>query len=228
MNERFETGQPASQPEIIAQFAQVHEACERFALSFPAAEVVQPQGEKWSPADHVRHLAKSTFRVAKALRLPKPLLLALFGASGGSSRSLPALREVYLEKLRAGGQAGRFAPSQQEVTGDPETYRREVLGRWRKAMTAVHTNTHSWGEDRRWTIPGPGGDVSDLGGMSELVEEGRGGWRFRAGDAADLAAKLEAILADPARLGALAPPAEPPPTFEAHLDAVEARYRNLG
>ena len=157
MNERFEAGQPASQPEIIAQFAQVHEACERFALSLPAAEFVQPQGEKWSPADHVRHLAKSTFPVAKALRLPKPLLLALFGASGGSSRSLPALREVYLEKLRAGGQAGRFAPSQQEVTGDPETYRREVLGRWRKAMTAVHTNTHSWSEQAldRYRLPHP-------------------------------------------------------------------------
>ena len=96
MNERFEAGQPASQPEIIAQFAQVHEACDRFALSLPAAEFVQPQGEKWSPADHVRHLAKSTFPVAKALRLPKPLLLALFGASrpivavpAGSPRGVP-------------------------------------------------------------------------------------------------------------------------------------------
>lgn len=70
--------------------------------------------------------------------------------------------------------------------------------------------------------------VSDLGGMSELVEEGRGGWRFRAGDAADLAAKLGAILADPARLAALPPPSSPPPTFDAHLDAVLARYRKLG
>jgi glycosyltransferase involved in cell wall biosynthesis len=70
--------------------------------------------------------------------------------------------------------------------------------------------------------------VSDLGGMSELVEEGRGGWRFRAGDAADLAAKLGAILADPARLRELAPPRDPPPTFDAHVDAVLARYRKLG
>jgi len=31
MNERFEAGQPASQPEIIAQFAQVQEACERLS-----------------------------------------------------------------------------------------------------------------------------------------------------------------------------------------------------
>jgi glycosyltransferase involved in cell wall biosynthesis len=68
--------------------------------------------------------------------------------------------------------------------------------------------------------------VSDLGGMSELVEEGRGGWRFRIGDAEDLARKLSDLLADPGRLATLAAPAEPP-TFEAHLEAVEARYRKL-
>ena len=68
--------------------------------------------------------------------------------------------------------------------------------------------------------------VSDLGGMSELVEEGRGGWRFRIGDAVDLARKLGEILADPGRLATLTAPAEPP-TFEDHLDAIEARYRKL-
>ena len=157
MNERFEAGQPASQPEIIAQFAQVHEACERYASSLTATQFVQPQGEKWSPAEHVRHLAKSTFPVAKALRLPRPLLLVLFGASAQSSRSLPVLREVYIERLRAGGQAGRFAPSQQQVTGNLETYRHEVLGRWRKTMVAVQTNTRTWSEQSldRYRLPHP-------------------------------------------------------------------------
>jgi glycosyltransferase involved in cell wall biosynthesis len=68
--------------------------------------------------------------------------------------------------------------------------------------------------------------VSDLGGMSELVEEGRGGWRFRIGDAGDLARKLGDLLADRARLASLAPAPEPP-TFEEHLAAIEARYRKL-
>ena len=69
--------------------------------------------------------------------------------------------------------------------------------------------------------------VSDLGGMSELVEEGRGGWRFRTGDADDLAAKIAALLEDPSPLADLAPPAEALPDLEAHVDAVEARYRAL-
>jgi glycosyltransferase involved in cell wall biosynthesis len=45
--------------------------------------------------------------------------------------------------------------------------------------------------------------VSDLGGMAELVEDGRDGWRFRTGDAGDLAAHLARILADPAVLARL-------------------------
>jgi glycosyltransferase involved in cell wall biosynthesis len=42
--------------------------------------------------------------------------------------------------------------------------------------------------------------VSDLGGMAELVREGRGGYRFRAGDAEDLARALRETLENPTRL----------------------------
>lgn len=47
--------------------------------------------------------------------------------------------------------------------------------------------------------------VSDLGGMAELVDEGRNGWRFPAGDAAKLAEILARILRDPTELAALYP-----------------------
>ena len=42
--------------------------------------------------------------------------------------------------------------------------------------------------------------VSDLGGMAELVREGRGGYRFRVGDAEDLARVLRECLETPGRL----------------------------
>jgi len=45
--------------------------------------------------------------------------------------------------------------------------------------------------------------VSDIGGMAELVEEGVSGFRFRVGDAGDLAARLSSFLADPAQLAGL-------------------------
>jgi glycosyltransferase involved in cell wall biosynthesis len=69
--------------------------------------------------------------------------------------------------------------------------------------------------------------VSDLGGMAELVEEGRGGWRFHAGDAEDLARRLSALLTDRSPLDTLSPPRLKPATFEEHAAEVEARYRSL-
>jgi glycosyltransferase involved in cell wall biosynthesis len=50
--------------------------------------------------------------------------------------------------------------------------------------------------------------VSDLGGMRELVEDGREGWRFRVGDAAHLAEHLERLLRDPGVLARLSFPPE--------------------
>jgi glycosyltransferase involved in cell wall biosynthesis len=44
---------------------------------------------------------------------------------------------------------------------------------------------------------------SDLGGMAELVAEGRHGWRFPPGDARALAARLARLARDRAELAAL-------------------------
>jgi glycosyltransferase involved in cell wall biosynthesis len=70
--------------------------------------------------------------------------------------------------------------------------------------------------------------VSDLGGMAELVEEGAGGWRFRTGDAADLASKLSGFLADRSPLDRIVATRPAVGTFEEHVDEVEALYRVLG
>lgn len=66
--------------------------------------------------------------------------------------------------------------------------------------------------------------VSDLGGMAELVQPGRQGWRFRTGDSDDLAAALERVLREPALLGGLdlGPPPKDMRTSAAEL---EERYR---
>ncbi|MFT5287966.1 MAG: glycosyltransferase involved in cell wall biosynthesis [Planctomycetota bacterium] len=69
--------------------------------------------------------------------------------------------------------------------------------------------------------------VSDLGGMAELVEPGREGWRFRVGDAGDIAARLEKILKDPdclARLPFDGPPVKP---MVRSAEEMEARYQEV-
>jgi glycosyltransferase involved in cell wall biosynthesis len=63
-----------------------------------------------------------------------------------------------------------------------------------------------------------------IGGIPELVEDGLDGFLYAAGDASSLAAALERI-ADPAQAGALAP--RPAPSPAAHLDQVEAIYRQV-
>lgn len=65
--------------------------------------------------------------------------------------------------------------------------------------------------------------VSDLGGMAELVQPGRQGWRFRTGDADDLAEHLARILREPAQLERL--DFEPPPKdIRDSVAELEERY----
>lgn len=70
--------------------------------------------------------------------------------------------------------------------------------------------------------------VSGLGGMAELVEEGRGGWQFRTGDADDLARRLSALLADRSPLQSIVASRPAIPTFDQHAGEVLALYEVLG
>ena len=69
--------------------------------------------------------------------------------------------------------------------------------------------------------------ASDLGGMRELVEEGRHGWRFPSGDAQALARHLERVLRDPAALARLDFGDEPPVAMQDSARAMLARYERL-
>lgn len=114
MSVEFDTGEPRSGPELAAAVTRLHGDSERYLLGIPAVEFAAPQGEKWSPAEHVRHLAKSTAPLAGALGLPKILLALRFGRSRSGSRPFGVLREEYRTLLReTGATAGRFAPSPQ-------------------------------------------------------------------------------------------------------------------
>ena len=68
--------------------------------------------------------------------------------------------------------------------------------------------------------------VSDLGGMAELVEPDRHGWRFRPGDADDLARRLERVLVDPTILERLDFGGEPVKDTRRIAEEVEALYRS--
>ena len=66
--------------------------------------------------------------------------------------------------------------------------------------------------------------VSDLGGMAELVQPGVDGWRFEAGEADDLAARLRDLLCDPAQLERVRGTARPVKDIHSHATELEQRY----
>jgi hypothetical protein len=156
-NGAFETGEPHTGGEIAASIRRLHEESERFLAAISPAAFVAPQGEKWSPADHVRHLAKSTYPLARALGIPRLGIRVLFGGHAGASRSLPVLREDYLERLKAGGTAGRFAPAPRPLPDDPEAYRLRLLASWRTAAASVRRKMQRWPEPAldRHRLPHP-------------------------------------------------------------------------
>jgi hypothetical protein len=153
----FDTGEPYTGREIAANLRRLHEESERFLAALPPGAFVAPQGEKWSPADHTRHLAKSTYPLVRALGFPRLLIRVRFGRHVGASRSFTALREDYRERLRAGGTAGKFAPAPKALPDDPEAYRLEVLASWRNAVTSLRTEIERWPEPTldRYRLPHP-------------------------------------------------------------------------
>ncbi len=69
--------------------------------------------------------------------------------------------------------------------------------------------------------------ASNLGGMAELVQDGRGGMLFAPGDARDLARQVERLIADPALLSRLREGIPPVRTVEDEMDELEAIYCQL-
>jgi hypothetical protein len=70
---------PQTQPQIIRAFEQQEIESIAYWNSFDTEAFFGRIGSSWSPAETVRHLAKSTRPVVKALAMPKVLLRLMFG-----------------------------------------------------------------------------------------------------------------------------------------------------
>lgn len=141
----FDTGEPRSGPEIISALERLQSESECFLETLPTTVFFQPQGEKWSPADQVRHLQKSTAPLVLALGLPRSTLL-VFGRSGRPSRGFAELRDQYRQKLAAGATAGVFAPSKQVLPDDLEAQRSTIMRAWSTTTQAMCDRLKDWDE----------------------------------------------------------------------------------
>ena len=142
--------------EIISALERVHREGDAFWNAFDLQSFFQCSGEKWSPAQTVRHLTKSTRPVAKALTTPRLLLRILFGSPRRPPVTYDELRTRYVGLLAEGGQAGRFAPSSQ-AESDLGAFRQKIMGDRATARDALIAGIRKWPEQAldRYQLPHP-------------------------------------------------------------------------
>ena len=115
------------------------------------------RGELWSASDNVDHLIKSHKPIAKALRLPKFTLQAMFGKPEQPSRSYEEICRIYRDEIARGAQAsGRYLPNQ-ESPANAEKKKLELLEEFSKASTDLVSVAEKWTENEldSYLLPHP-------------------------------------------------------------------------
>ena len=153
----IDPSEPRTAAELNTALAGLLARAQHFLQGFPDPQFFAPQGQAWSPAEHVRHLRKSTAPVARALVLPKFLLGLRFGKASGESRSFSDVRTIYRAALDAGGQAGRYAPSRESSPAAPADRRSQIMTAWAAATTDLQRQAARWPEPAldRYRLPHP-------------------------------------------------------------------------
>ena len=104
-------------------------------------------GEVWSASDNVDHLIKAHKPIAKALRLPKITLRAMFGKPDRPSLSYEELCQAYRNEIASGAQAsGRYLPNQENPDLGAERKKKELLDQFSKASTDLVSIAEKWEE----------------------------------------------------------------------------------
>lgn len=101
----------------------------------------------WSASDNIDHLIKSHKPIAKALRLPKFTLQAMFGKPEKPSRSYEEICEIYRNEIAKGAQAsGRYLPNQ-ENPENAEERKEELLDQFSRASAELTSVAEKWTEN---------------------------------------------------------------------------------
>lgn len=146
MTSPVETGAPESLTEFRGTLERIVTEASEWLGRLPAADFFAPQGDRWSPSEHVRHLRKSSAPLVYAFGLPRIVLRLRFGRARRPSRGFMELREVYRAALGAGGQAGRFAPSPEPPPADPSRRQCEILQVWQLTNAELLRRLDRWSE----------------------------------------------------------------------------------
>lgn len=135
-----------SKVEIIFAIKDSGKRAQEWFQGIPAVEFFHREGEVWSASDNVDHLIKSINPVAKALKLPKAALQAMFSQPEIASRTYEEVCAVYQEVLARGGVAsGSYLPNQ-ENPENPEEKKAENLGNLSSSITKLVSVVEKWND----------------------------------------------------------------------------------
>lgn len=142
----FDPGTPFTAPELVRALRAMVDEGTAFLDTLSDETFFAPQGDRWSPSDHVRHLRNGSAPLASALKLPPWVIQLRFGRHRGLSRSYRELRSVYHGVLASGGQAGEFAPSPESTPRNPSARRAQIMHQWRSTNDALCRVAAGWSE----------------------------------------------------------------------------------
>jgi len=115
-------------------------------------------GEAWSASDNVDHLIKSHQPLAKALKLPKITIRAMFGKPQRPSLAYEELCQAYLEEIARGAQAsGRYLPDQENPSSASETRKRQLIDQFSKVSAQLVSVMEKWEDNEldEYLLPHP-------------------------------------------------------------------------
>ena len=146
-----------SLPALVEAHQDLHRELAGDLLRLSQETFFAPQGEFWSPAQHLDHLNRSVSPLAGALRLPRWVLRLRFGSPVGP-RPFPSVVERYLGLLSEGaGARGGYLPRATQPDESLEAARERLMGRWAGLGRALCRELETW-QDRdldRANLPHP-------------------------------------------------------------------------
>jgi uncharacterized damage-inducible protein DinB len=144
--------------ELITTLEDSNQRVIRWFTDIPARDFFTRQGDVWSASDNVDHLIRAHKPIAKALKLPKLTLQAMFGKAQKPSISYEELCQIYREEIAKGAQAsGRFLPDQENPSEKAEEEKQELLDQFSKASTELVSVAEKWDENKldHYLLPHP-------------------------------------------------------------------------
>ncbi len=143
----FEIDPPRSTAALRQGLAELQQEITALVDDMSSEEFQTPQGEHWSPAEHIRHLVTAMRALVQGMSAPKILLALRFGLNRKGSRSFEEIRESYRAALDAGGKAsGRYDPSARRIELEPEELRALIMSRWIAVGENLDRAVSSWSD----------------------------------------------------------------------------------